>query len=177
MSKRAVANGRRSRLARTGVVSGRPACTNASASSEMSTPTTRPCLASQAPLPPGPQPASRISRSSPSQGSRRSFMTARVLRYHQWWSSAAAIRAYSSISTDEEGTGCAQPGQAPPEPGSGRQEEAVHRHFGRRPRLDPDARSAARLATGVDRAPAELVHRQHDLAVDARGELVGAQLD
>ena len=43
-----------------GVVSGRRARTKASASGERSTPTTRPCSASHAPFPPGPQPASRI---------------------------------------------------------------------------------------------------------------------
>src|SRR5262245_30579062 len=100
-----------------------------------------------------------------------SSITARVFRYHPWSSSAAAIRAYSSVSTAEEGTGSVRGGV-----GSAREEDAVDGHFGGRPRLDAETRPAARLATGVDRAAAELGHREHDLAVDARRELVGAQL-
>src|SRR5262249_57329821 len=57
-----------------------------------------------------------------------------------------------------------------------REEDAIDGDFGRRPRLDAETRPVARFATRVDRGAAELRHSQHDFAVDAGRELVGAQL-
>src|SRR5262245_357436 len=103
-SKAASRKGSASSDARTGIVSGRRSRTNASASGEVSTPTTVPNPASQPPFPPGPHPASRMRRARGSQGARTSATSARVLRYHQCSSSAAATRAYSSTSTARDRT-------------------------------------------------------------------------
>src|SRR5712691_10127203 len=67
-------------------------------------PMTGPCAASHAPFPPGPQPASRMRKPPPSHGPSRTCISARVLRYHQCSSSAAATRAYSSTSTAGDAT-------------------------------------------------------------------------
>ena len=98
-SKVLAAKGSASTLAHTGLIRGRRVRTCSSATGDMSTPTTVPSAVKCAPFPPVPQPASRTRGCPVSHGPRRSRASARVLLYHQWSSSTAAMRAYSSNST------------------------------------------------------------------------------
>src|SRR5581483_9680557 len=150
-------------VARTGSSACRRSWTNASASGARSTATTVPWAASQAPLPPGPHPASRMVWPAPSQGPSRSAISARVLRYHQCPSSTAAMRAYSATSTGADAIGGSRSvaGDA----------EGVDRDLGGRAGLDAEALAAARFAPEVEGRLVDLVDVQHDRVVDHHGEL------
>ena len=76
-----------------------------------------------------------------SHGARKSAASARVLRYHQWSSSTAAMRAYSSSSTRGEGTGTEglERGDAC----------GVDDEVGRRPRLHADPVTGGAVAAAV----------------------------
>src|SRR3954470_3539353 len=149
-------------LACTGVVVGRRARTKASASGERSTPTTAPWSANQAPFPPGPHPASSRRSVRWSHGASRSAASARVLRYHQWSSSTAAMRAYSSSSTRGEGTWAGVQGGA----SAGRDAHGLDDEVGRRPRLHADPVTAGAVATAVGRRLLQVLDGQDLRPVD-----------
>ena len=86
--------------------------------------------------------------------------SARVLRYHQWSSSTAAIRAYSSISTRA---------RVPPEARQrGGDAQRVDDEVGRRPGLHADAVTGGAVAATVDRRLLQALDREHLDAVDRR---------